>query len=82
MIYSLIGLYYVLIGYFYLMSANIVLSWFPTLQDMKFFAFIDHICDWYLKPFHGLLVVGMIDFTPMLGLGIYYFVVNLIGMTF
>ncbi|MFA6889678.1 MAG: YggT family protein [Bacilli bacterium] len=81
MIYCLIGLSYLLSGYFYLMIINILLSWFPTLQDIAFFALINRLCQWYLRPFHGILVLGMIDFTPMIGLGIYSFILNFIGMT-
>jgi uncharacterized protein YggT (Ycf19 family) len=81
MIYCLIGLSYVLSGYFYLMLVNIILSWFPTLQNIPFFAFVNRICQWYMRPFHGVLVFGMIDFTPMIGLGIYSFITNLISLT-
>lgn len=47
--------------------AGIILSWIPFLYKYKFFRGIRKICDWYLGPFSGIIVIGPLDFTPIVG---------------
>ncbi len=47
--------------------AGIILTWIPFLYKFKFFRGIRKICDWYLGPFSGVLVLGPLDFTPIVG---------------
>ena len=64
-------LYYILLTYAVFLGINILLSWVPNLYEYKFFRICKSISDWYLGPFHGGVVLGSIDFTPMIGLAIY-----------
>ncbi|MFA5543218.1 MAG: YggT family protein [Bacilli bacterium] len=61
---------------------SILLSWVPTLYEYKIFRLIRSIADWYLKPFRGVLVIGMFDLTPIIGIGIYQFIVSQIPVLF
>ena len=67
----LIGLYYILNFYFYFMLITIILSWIPGIQGSKFYQFMRKISDVYIGKFSGWLVVGIVDFTPIIGFVIY-----------
>lgn len=71
MIHCALILYYLLIAYDYILIANIILSWFPRLRNFKIFNIIGKIGDWYLEPFSGVLVLGILDFTPLIGFALY-----------
>lgn len=71
MIHCVRILYYLLLAYDYILIANIILSWFPRLRDFKLFNIIGKIGDWYLEPFSGYLVLGILDFTPLIGFALY-----------
>ena len=74
LVYSI--LYWVLQTYAIFLSINILLSWVPNLYEYKFFRFCKKVSDWYLGPFHGGLVLGNIDLTPIIGLGIYQIAIS------
>lgn len=80
MIYYLIVLilYIILRAYQGVMLLSIFISWIPGMSDTKIGIFINRISDWYLGYFRGFLVFGGIDFTPMIGLIIYEFLIQLI----
>ena len=63
-----------------LLGLYIILSWFPNIYQYKFFRGIYYICDWYMRPFHDIIVLGPIDFTPIIGIGIFEFIVSLISL--
>jgi len=69
--YVLVALYYILLGYFYFMIANIILSWIPGIHETKFYQVMNRITNFYMGRFKGLIVIGMMDFTPILGFLIY-----------
>jgi YggT family protein len=71
LIYALIGLYYLMYGYLYFMIATIILSWIPGIRESKFYQIMDRITTFYMGRFRGILVFGMMDFTPILGFIIY-----------
>lgn len=58
------------------LSISILISWVPSLTNYKIFRAIIKVSDWYLKPFRGVLVIGPIDFTPLIGIGIYGFILS------
>lgn len=62
---------YILDFYYLFLIANVILSWLPFLYKYKFFRFIGFIGDLFLEPFTNLIVIGPIDFTPIIGFGIY-----------
>ncbi|HHZ11595.1 MAG TPA: hypothetical protein GYA05_02660 [Acholeplasmataceae bacterium] len=61
-----------------IMSLSIILSWIPGVYEIAFFRQIRNISDWYLGTFRGRLIVGIIDFGPLVGLAIYSFILNLL----
>lgn len=61
-----------------IMGLNIIFSWFPNIYRYRLCRIIDIAANWYLKPFHGIVVIGSIDFTTMIGLGFFQFVIGLI----
>lgn len=73
-------LYIVLRAYQGIMVLSIFLSWIPDARSSKFGILIGRMTDWYLGYFGNFLVIGNIDFTPMLGLIAYEFLINLIWL--
>lgn len=70
-------LYLIMSIYMAFLSISIFLSWIPALDNYAIFRWIRKIADWYLRPFRGVIVLGSIDFTPWIGIGIYTFIVGL-----
>ena len=64
-------LYYIFNGYWYVMLAGVLLSWMPGLMRYKIFGIIRKVSEWYLKPFQGKIILGMFDFTPVIGFMVY-----------
>ncbi len=73
-------LYYIFQVYAGIMSISIILSWIPGAYEIRFFRGIRSISDWYLGNFRGKIVIGIVDFTPMIGLLIYGFILSYLGM--
>ena len=67
----IIGLYYILYGFSSLIFINIILSWFPSVYNYKIFRGLRRLTDTYMEPFHGMLVLGMLDFTPIVGIVVF-----------
>ena len=80
--YFLFGLYYILDAYYFILIVSIIISWIPGIRNSKFYRVIRGISDAYLGPFRGILVIGFLDFTPIIGFGIYnvilYFIRSLV----
>lgn len=72
----LIILYLILQVYAGFLTLNIFLSWIPKLYEYKFFRFCKIVSDFYLGPFHGAIVIGPLDLTPMIGIGVYQMVMS------
>lgn len=70
--------YHILRVYFYLMLATLILSWTP-IRNTRFYAVLEKITMVYLNLFRGWIVIGQFDFTPILGLLIYQFILQMIG---
>ena len=61
------GIYYLMYGFLILIAINMLFSWFPGIYRFKFAKVLWMISDTYMHPFHGVLVLGILDFTPLLG---------------
>jgi len=59
--------------YFYILIAYILLSWITELRNSKFYYYIKLLADPYMRIFRGLLVFGMMDFTPIIGFLLYQY---------
>ena len=59
--------------YFFILIAYILLSWFPTIRESRFYYYLHRIADPYMRFFRGFLVIGSMDFTPIVGFLIYRF---------
>ncbi len=64
-------LFQILMFYNYIIIAGLILSWIPVLYRFRIFRIIRKMCDWYMEPFYGYVVIGPIDFTPIIGFMIY-----------
>lgn len=74
----LIIIYYVLMGYGVILGLNILFSWIPFVYNYKIPRILKTMGNWYLGSFRGVLVVGMFDFTTMIGIFLYYFILDAI----
>lgn len=64
-------IYWALRIYFYIIIASILMSWIPELRRTKIGQIIDRIAQPFMNIFRGIIVIGMFDFTPMIGLFLY-----------
>ena len=71
-------LYIILRAYQGVMGLSIITSWIPGVRSTKIGILINRTSDLYLGYFRGFLVFGGIDFTPMIGIAIYEFLIGLI----
>jgi YggT family protein len=62
---------YLLRAYYYILIIYVLMSWIPELRGSKFHRIIHGIANPYMRIFRGLLVFGMMDFTPILGFILY-----------
>lgn len=76
-------LYLLLITYSYIfyivLAINILLSFMPSLTKTRFFGLVYLFSEWFIEPFSNKLIIGPIDFTPILG--IIFFNVVIEGVT-
>ena len=68
MIYIIDSIFLIMWAFSGLIFISILLSWFPMLYNFKLFRAIKRLTDAYMEPFHGILVLGMFDFTPIIGI--------------
>jgi YggT family protein len=64
-------LYWILRVYFYVLIAYVLMSWIPELRGTKIHRIIHNIANPYMRIFRGVLVIGMIDLTPIIGFLLY-----------
>ncbi len=74
-------LYYIYMAlqiYFYIMIIYVILTWTPLINS-QLGRILGRIVNPYLGVFRGWFVLGNIDFTPMIGLLLYQFVLSILG---
>ena len=76
--YVLIAIYAISQIYFLFLLASILISWIPSLREIKLFRFVDDCAGWYLDIFCGKLVIGLLDIGPIFGFIIYETIINFI----
>jgi hypothetical protein len=64
-------LYLFLELYLYFITLVLVLGWIPGISEHRWFAICQKVADFYIGRFHGLLVLGNIDLTPILGIVVF-----------
>lgn len=57
--------------YLYILIGSILMSWVPELRRTRIGQLIDKIASPFMNLFRGIIVIGMFDFTPMVGLILY-----------
>jgi len=57
--------------YYYVLIFYIIMSWVPAIRDSSFYKLLGMLCDPFFRIFRGWIVIGSIDFTPMVGLILY-----------
>lgn len=65
--------------YYYILIASIFLSWIPELKRSKIGQFIDRLANPYMRIFRGWIVIGIMDFTPIIGFIFYRFGIDALG---
>ena len=63
--------------YFYILIIYVILTWTPIVNT-PFGRFLKKITDPFLSIFRGWFVIGMFDFTPMIGLLLYQFLLQIL----
>lgn len=69
-------IYWLLQAYYWVLIAYILSSWIPELRKTRIFQLIHTLANPYMRIFRGLLVFGMMDFTPILGFMLYSWGLN------
>ena len=69
-------LHMILTAYYWILIAYILGSWIPELRKTKVYRIIYQLANPYMRIFRGLLVFGMMDFTPILGFLLYSWGLN------
>ena len=72
-------IYILLQVYYWILIAYILGSWIPELRDTKLYKIVYQLANPYMRIFRGLLVFGMMDFTPILGFMLYSLGLNYLG---
>ena len=71
MVLLLEAVYWLLTAYYWVLIAYVTSSWIPELRNTRIFKLIHQLANPYMRIFRGLLVFGMMDFTPILGFLLY-----------
>lgn len=77
MIYVKNVIYILMVSFSSLICLNIILTWFPAVYKFRLFRGLRRIGDAYMEPFRGILVLGMFDFTPIIGIVLFDFLIEL-----
>ena len=77
--YFLIIIYYILQVYYWILIAYVLGSWIPELRKTRIYRVIHQLANPYMRIFRGLLVFGMMDFTPILGFLLYQWGLSNLG---
>ena len=72
-------LYDILLMYNFILIGGIILSWFPMLNRFALFRLVNKLSNLFMEPFHGYLILGPLDFTPIIGFMLYDGIVYAIG---
>ena len=62
--------------YYWILIAYVLGSWIPELRKTKIYRAIYQLANPYMRIFRGLLVFGMMDFTPIRGFLLYTWGLN------
>jgi len=73
MVLLLTIVYWMLKVYYWILIAFVLGSWIPELRNTKIYRVIYNLANPYMRLFRGFLVIGMMDFTPILGFMLYSF---------
>lgn len=77
----LVVLWYILRIYLSIVIIGIILTWFPGAFDYKLPRIIRKMSEWYLGRFTGVIVLGSIDFTTIIGVLLYEGVLDLLMLS-
>ncbi len=65
--------------YLYILIADVLLSWLPEIRQTTIGHWIHRLANPYMRLFRGWLVIGMFDFTPIIGFMLYQFGLSMVG---
>lgn len=64
--------------YFYIILITVILSWTPIVNS-QFYQILLKITAPFMNLFRGWIVIGNMDFTPIIGFILYQALLNFIG---
>ena len=74
------GIRLVLNGYYYLMIAFILMSWFPSARQSRVYFTVGRLVEPYLSRFRSIIPpIGGIDLSPLLGFLLLTTAIRLLG---
>ncbi|MCK9471301.1 MAG: YggT family protein [Bacilli bacterium] len=77
--YTIIGILFILLRtYQGIMVLSIFMSWIPNARSTKIGILVGRASNWYLGYFSNILVFGGIDFTPMIGLILFEYLITML----
>ena len=76
---TLVVVYWLLKIYYWILIAYVLGSWLPELRRTRIYEYIHRLANPYMRIFRGLLVFGMMDFTPIIGFLLYSFGLDFLG---
>lgn len=72
-------IYILLQVYYWILIAYVIGSWIPELRNTQLYKLIYQLANPYMRIFRGLLVFGVMDFTPILGFLLYQWGLSNLG---
>lgn len=49
---------------------DIILSWIPNARQYKIPSIIHTVSNWFMEPFNGIITIGFLDLSPLIGFAI------------
>jgi len=68
----------ILYFYFYLIIAYVLLGWIQEVRKSRFYEILGMLTEPFFRVFRGWLVFNGLDFTPMVGLMLYQYLLRII----
>lgn len=69
-------LYCFLRAYQIILGISIIISWLPQIRSSRFGITIKMASNWYLEYFQNKVIIGPLDFGPLIGIIIYDFIMS------
>lgn len=66
--YLLLGIFYFLRAYQFILVMYVLMTWFPNFRESQLFRLVARLAEPYLSRFRRLIPpIGMVDLSPLIG---------------